>query len=129
MNNKTVIFEVTKEETGVFGYWADAAGVVYRDNIKAVAVSCEMEFNARLEALFTAGEKAVFVQGQGRAYIFDQSGAVETLTRQEVKFYQADTLKRPEFIARLLRKYGGFTVDTNKAGTLGGPWTVTIWLK
>jgi hypothetical protein len=95
--------------TGIFGYWVDESGKLYKDNIIIQSVNT-IQYNRIKNNLFKQGEKAIFYTENGTACIEDKEKTV--ILKKKHCFY--DTLLSDSTIKRVCKEYGGCTVYTIK---------------
>jgi len=123
---KNVIFKPVSHETGVIGYWLDGDGKLYKDNIETVPCISIAHTDGLVNSLFSKGEKAVFMLGTEKAYIFNSDDSFKVLKNNIVKYYRKERLQDESFIKVLCKKYGGLTIYFNIKDESGCP-TVDIW--
>ena len=117
--NKNIIYEVSARKTGIKGLWKDENGKVYFDNIKLFFPACFDDFKVKIDLLFLAGEKAVFIETKEKAFIvYENENPLILSHRVRV---QREKLSFNE-IKTLLNIAGGITIFKDENG-----YTLQYW--
>jgi hypothetical protein len=113
------LYTITKEKSKIRGFWKAENGKIYIDKIKIKPFSNYVKFQKGIEKLFSQGEKAVFYEKIGMAFIEAENGSLEKLP---YKIAWQEKKLRPSLVKILLALHGGFTVYKNKKGFLIELW-------
>jgi len=105
------LYNVTKKKTSILGLWQDENKKIFRDNILIKEFSNYRRFQLGIKKLFSQGEKAVFYEKIGLAFIENENGKIDILSNKTI--FQVLKLKT-SFIKKLLSNYGGLTVFKNE---------------
>lgn len=116
MQFKNILYQVIKEKTNIRGYWKDANGKLYRDNIKLVSYNRDA-----VKALFENGELAVLYTNNTNAIIEDADGSVSKLKNNKTFHVEKISVK---LFKKILETANGFTVYKNKTFN---DYTIEIW--
>jgi len=107
------LYSITKEKSKIRGFWQDKSGKIYIDKIKIKTFSNYVKFQKGIEKLFRQGEKAVFYEKIGMAFIEAENGSLEKLP---YKITWHEKRLKASLVKALLVQHGGFTVYKNEKG-------------
>ena len=120
-----IIYNPVKVKTGIYGFWKDNKGKLYKDNIELIQVDKIFDFDVILKDLFNKGEKSVFVESDKTAFIFSNNifSLPDILTTKNNIYIEKGKFTLSLFKS-LLNTYNGFTIQKFNSG-----YKITIWTK
>jgi hypothetical protein len=115
------LYTITKEKSGIRGFWKAENGKIYRDKITIENYLSGLELYHAKKALFALGEKAVFYLADkiNSAIIENENGKKDFLRH---KITWNENKLRPSLVKALLFQHGGLTIFKNE-----NDYTIEIW--
>lgn len=107
------LYKPVKEQTGVEGYWLDSEGVLIKDSIKLVKISCYDSFYFRLgvQELFKQGEKCILFRNFKNQAVIEYPDGSEVLLAKRLEIVE-HSKPTEAFLRQLCSQHGGLTLHT-----------------
>jgi len=106
------LYNISKANTSIKGYWKDETGKVYIDNIRVDRMH-KKPFKKVVKELFKEGEKAILYRLGNKGIVLDANGKTNILNKR-IEYKLKNSFSNYTKIKELMNKYGGCTVYSKK---------------